>query len=67
MGFCLEYSGAVRKRESGISASCGDPRSAWKVSYFLERERFGKYDNCAWKHSAKFCLEESRQYDNITS
>ena len=25
---------------------------------------FGKYENCAWKHLAKFCLEKSRQYDN---
>lgn len=58
---------STEKRVSGISVSCGDPHSAWRISSCLECEKFGKYENCAWKHLAKFCLEKSRQYDNITN
>ena len=37
--------------ESGSLESCGDQRYAWRISSCLERERFGKYDNCAWIYS----------------
>ena len=38
--------------------------SAWKISCSPRCERVGKYENSAWKHLAKFCLEKFRQYDN---
>lgn len=51
-GILLVYIWSSTKMASGISVSCGDPRSAWRISSCLERDRFGKYDNCAWKHLA---------------
>ena len=37
------------------------------LNYENKTDYLFKYDNCAWKHLAKFCLEKSRQYDNITN